>query len=120
MAFMAVFYKSLIKDLGAENRKLRSINARLKRSKKDTIEIIYPQPGITLVLTRGLSGTQNGAVFRAAHADPGATLYWHIDDEFVGQTVGEHELHVDPAPGGHVLTLIDSQGARRAQRFTVK
>jgi hypothetical protein len=45
MAFMAVFYKSLIKDLRAENRKLRSINARLKRSKKDTIEIIYPQQG---------------------------------------------------------------------------
>ena len=76
----------------------------------------YPAIGITVVE----QGTQNGAVFRAAHADPGATLYWHIDDEFVGQTVGEHELHVDPAPGGHVLTLIDSQGARRAQRFTVK
>ena len=43
MAFMAIFYKSLIKDLKAENRKLRSINAKLKRSKKDTIEIIYPK-----------------------------------------------------------------------------
>ena len=43
MAFMATFYKSLIKDLKAENRKLRSINAKLKRSKKDTIEIIYPK-----------------------------------------------------------------------------
>lgn len=43
MAFMATFYKSLIKDLKAENRKLRSINAKLKKSKKDTIEIIYPK-----------------------------------------------------------------------------
>ena len=43
MAFMAIFYKSLIKDLRAENRKLRSINAKLKKSKKDTIEIIYPK-----------------------------------------------------------------------------
>ena len=84
------------------------------------IEIIYPQPDITLVLTRSLSGEQNGAVFRAAHADPDATLYWHIDDEFVGQTRGEHELRVDPPRGEHRLTLIDEQGARRVTLFTVK
>ncbi len=43
MAFMAIFYKSLLKDLRAENRKLRSSNRMLKRSKTDTIEIIYPK-----------------------------------------------------------------------------
>ena len=43
VAFMAIFYKSLLKDLRAENRKLRSSNMMLKRSKKATIEIIYPQ-----------------------------------------------------------------------------
>ena len=43
MAFMAIFYKSLIKDLRTENRKLRSSYIMLKRSKKDTIEIIYPK-----------------------------------------------------------------------------
>jgi len=43
MAFMAIFYKSLLKELRAENRKLRSSNRMLKRSKKDTIEIIYPK-----------------------------------------------------------------------------
>lgn len=41
MAFMVIFYKSLIKDLRAENRKLRSTNTMLKRSKKDTVEVIY-------------------------------------------------------------------------------
>ena len=89
-------------------------------SAANPIEIIYPQPGLTLVLTRGLSGTQNGVVFSAAHADPGATLYWHIDDEFVGETRGEHTLRVDPAPGRHRLTLIDGQGERRVTLFTVK
>ena len=89
-------------------------------SAANPIEVIYPQPGITLVLTRGLAGTPNGAVFRAAHADPEATLYWHIDDEFVGQTRGEHTLRVDPAPGDHRLSLIDGQGERRVTLFSVK
>lgn len=41
MAFMAIFYKSLLKDLRAENRKLRSTITMLKSSKKDTVEVIY-------------------------------------------------------------------------------
>ena len=89
-------------------------------SNYNSIDIIYPQPDITLVLTRSLTGRENGAVFRAAHADAGATIYWHIDDEFIGETTGEHEMRVDPAPGRHVLTLIDEQGARRVSVFTVK
>ena len=89
-------------------------------SARSPIEIIYPQPGLTLVLTRGLSGTPGGVVFRAAHADPSATLYWHIDDTFVGETRGEHTLRVDPAPGDHRLTLIDAQGERRVTLFSVR
>ncbi len=86
----------------------------------EPIEIIYPQNGLVLVLTRGLGGTQNGVVFRAAHADPTATIYWHIDDTFVGETRGEHVLRVDPAPGDHRLTLIDEQGSRRVRLFSVR
>lgn len=43
IAFMSIFYKDLIKELRAENRSLRSTNLMLKRSHKDTIEIIYPK-----------------------------------------------------------------------------
>lgn len=43
IAFMSIFYKDLIKELREENRQLRSDNLMLKRSKKDTIEIIYPK-----------------------------------------------------------------------------
>ena len=41
IAFMAVYYKELIKELRSENRHLRSDNLMLKRSRKDTVEIIY-------------------------------------------------------------------------------
>ena len=41
LSFMAVYYGSLIKQLRAENRSLRSTNRMLKRSKKDTVEVIY-------------------------------------------------------------------------------
>lgn len=81
------------------------------------IEIVYPQHGTTIVSTRGLDGKMKGAVFKAVHSDPDAVLYWHLDDEFLGQTSGEHQLMVAPLPGEHQLTVLDGSGARRTLRF---
>ncbi|MBQ9462189.1 MAG: penicillin-binding protein 1C [Bacteroidales bacterium] len=84
------------------------------------IEIIYPQQGITVVTTVGLDGREQGMVVRAAHRDPSAVLYWHLDDEYLGSTRGDHDLLVHPAPGRHVLTVVDALGASRSVLFTVK
>ena len=84
------------------------------------IEIIYPQNDITIVTTRSLSGREQGVVVRAAHRDPTAVLYWHLDDVFVGQTTGEHDLLIRPEQGRHLLTVMDSGGASRAVTFVVK
>ncbi len=84
------------------------------------IEIIYPQQGGTVVLTVGLDGREQGVVLRAAHRDPTAELYWHLDDSFLGTTRGQHELLVRPAPGKHLLTTMDATGASRSVQFNVK
>ena len=81
------------------------------------IEIIYPQSGITIVVTRGLDGSRRGAVFRAAHASEGAEIWWHLDDEILGKTSGVHEMMVAPEPGRHLLTLVDGDGASASVVF---
>ena len=84
------------------------------------IEIIYPQQGVTVVTTIGLDGREQGIVVRAAHRDPGALLYWHLDGDYLGATRGDHALPVHPQPGKHVLVAMDANGASRAVQFTVK
>ena len=84
------------------------------------IEIIYPQQGITVVTTIGLDGREQGVVVRAAHRDPSALLYWHLDDEYLGTTRGEHDLVIHPSPGKHVLVAMDEGGSSRAVQFTAK
>ena len=84
------------------------------------IEIIYPQQGITVVTTIGLDGREQGVVVRAAHRDPSALLYWHLDDDYLGTTRGEHDLLVHPEPGKHVLVAMDANGSSRAVQFIVK
>ncbi|MBQ3723612.1 MAG: penicillin-binding protein 1C [Bacteroidales bacterium] len=84
---------------------------------RNPIEIIYPQSGVTVVPARGLDGAKKGAVLRAAHSDPDAVLYWHLDGEYLGETRGFHEMLVSPAPGPHRLTLIDGDGQSRSVSF---
>ncbi|MBO7604086.1 MAG: penicillin-binding protein 1C [Bacteroidales bacterium] len=84
------------------------------------IEIIYPQQGVTVVLTRGLDGKDQGVVVRAAHTDPATRIYWHLDDQYVGSTTSDHDLMIRPEPGKHLLTAMDANGYSRSVYFISK
>lgn len=84
------------------------------------IELIYPEPGAILYLPKGFSGKREKFVFKAAHARPDATLYWHLDETYIGETAAHHEISCSAPPGKHRLTLIDNQGNRKIISFEVK
>ena len=83
------------------------------------IEFIYPQSGTTLYLPRQLNGQVEGAVFRVAHHRPDATLWWHLDQTYVGETRFLHELRLAPPVGKHSLTVVDDKGNSLSIVFTV-
>ncbi len=83
------------------------------------IEIIYPQEGMSVAAPVALDGSSQGVIFSAAHSDPGATLFWHLDGDYLGETAhGEHKIKVVPEKGPHTLTLIDANGHIASVRFT--
>lgn len=84
------------------------------------IDLIYPEHNAVLYLPKGFSGEQESFIFKAAHGRNDATLYWHLDDEFLGETQGQHQITCRPAPGKHMLTLIDTWGNQRKIMFEVK
>ena len=49
------------------------------------IDLIYPEHGAVLYLPTGFSGQSEQFVFKAAHARPEATLYWHVDEPLFGR-----------------------------------
>ena len=83
------------------------------------VEFIYPQQGAVLSIPRQLSGAVEGVVFRAAHHNNDATLWWHLDQEYIGETRFLHELRLSPAPGPHILTVVDESGNTAAVGFTI-
>ena len=91
-----------------------------KASGDAAVQFIYPQSGAVLSLPRQLSGKVEGVVFRAAHHKTDATLWWHLDNTYVGETTFRHEMLLAPAPGRHTLTVVDQDGSTAAVRFTVE
>jgi penicillin-binding protein 1C len=66
-----------------------------------------------------MDGRLGRVVFEAAHRDPGARVFWHVDDEYHGETRDIHQLALAPPPGRHVLTLVDDTGESVRRVFTV-
>ena len=83
------------------------------------LEFIYPSQGTTLYLPRQLDGKVEGAVFRLAHRRSDATVWWHLDQSYVGETRFIHELRLAPPPGKHVVTCVDNEGNSVSVGFTV-
>lgn len=83
------------------------------------VEIVYPQEGMRVAAPVALDSRSQGVVFSAAHSDPDATLYWHLDGRYLGETVhGEHKMKVIPGKGRHTLTVVDANGHSASVRFT--
>ncbi|RHJ87642.1 penicillin-binding protein 1C [Parabacteroides sp. AM08-6] len=84
------------------------------------IELIYPEHNAILFLPKGFSDKPEKFIFKAAHARPDATIYWHIDNTYLGETTENHQISCSPTPGKHLLTLIDTWGNQRKIQFEVK
>ena len=83
------------------------------------MEFIYPNSGTRLYIPIDL-GTQRGrTVFEAVHRESGASLRWHLDDQYIGQTQTYHQQALDISTGPHVITIVDDRGNRLSHRFEV-
>ncbi len=80
---------------------------------------IYPKNGAEIYVPLELDGARGRLVAEAAHTDPGASIFWHLNERYLARTRGEHRLALAPSPGEHVLTLTDSKGASLRRSFTV-
>lgn len=87
---------------------------------REQFSIITPEHNSVVVLPRSFGGKAEKLVMKAACRDAEATLFWHLDDNYIGQTHGNHELAVIPTIGQHALTLVDGHGNKRTIIFTVR
>jgi penicillin-binding protein 1C len=83
------------------------------------IDIIYPNLDTVLYIPIGLDGLPQAVIFKAYHKKNNSTLFWHLDENYLGTTRHFHEKVLQPEPGEHTLTLVDDEGNRTFRKFKV-
>ncbi len=90
-------------------------------TEQSPLEILYPTPNSTLFLPKLFANKENNFVFRAAHSDRAATIYWHLDKQYLGATTFlGHSISCKAEKGVHRLTVVDDKGVSQTVQFTVK
>ncbi|MBL7943979.1 MAG: penicillin-binding protein 1C [Flavobacteriales bacterium] len=81
------------------------------------IGLIYPRGNAAIYLPKNLEGEWEKTVLEATHIDEGATLFWHLNNEFIGETRGIHQMEISPSPGTHLLVITDTLGRTLMRRI---
>lgn len=85
-----------------------------------TMEFIYPFANGIISIPKQLDGSAGKVVFELAHRNPQVKVYWHLDDNYVGETQHFHKKEVTAVPGKHRLTVVDEAGNSLIHNFTIK
>ena len=75
-----------------------------------SLEFIYPKENNSIFLPKDFDGTTNDLVLKIAHTKPESTLFWYLNDRFLGSTKDIHELAIKPKQGKHIITVVDEFG----------
>ena len=84
-----------------------------------SMDILYPRPNARVFVPRLLDGQQGSVVFEATHRQATASVYWHMDGNYMATTKGVHRVAVSPGNGKHRLTLVDESGNIVEQVFSI-
>ena len=83
------------------------------------LAIVYPKSQSNIYLPTLLDETEGKTIFEASHNDAQAVVYWHLDDVYMGETTGIHEMEFIPKEGSHILKIVDANGFETAVEFNV-
>ncbi len=84
------------------------------------IEFIYPPAEAGILIPRDHTGRLSNMVAEIIHRSPEEKVFWHLNDEYLGETTYIHQMPVQAPPGNNNLIVTDSEGNSRRVTFRVK
>ncbi|AXP80769.1 Penicillin-binding protein 1F [Mariniflexile rhizosphaerae] len=84
-----------------------------------TMEFIYPEENNSIFLPKDFDEKPNDLILKIAHSKPDATLFWYLNETFIGSTKDIHELAIIPKEGKHIITVVDEFGNEAKRRITI-
>lgn len=81
-----------------------------KGTEEVSMEFIYPKQSSSIYLPKNFNGQTNDLILKVAHSNPAITLFWYVDNVYVGSTKDIHNIAVQPKYGKHIITVVDEFG----------
>ncbi len=86
---------------------------------ENPMQLIWPNQDTRIYVPHELNGSLGQVVFEAAHASPGKTIFWYVDENFIGTTSNPHKMGLQPPLGKHLLVLMDENGNMLRKAFEI-
>jgi len=86
---------------------------------ENPISLIYPRRNTQLYIPTDLANERSKVVFKAVHRNPSSSLYWHLNNHYLGSTQDIHQQAIWIRAGRHTITLVDEAGHQVSQNFEV-
>lgn len=94
--------------------------ANCATSESQLMEFIYPKKNEAILLPKDMGAKTSGVVLKLAHQMADATVFWYVDERYVGKTENFHELILELEPGAYILTAVDDKGNSIQQHMEVR
>ncbi len=85
--------------------------------KVPSMEFIYPPRDARIFIPRSLQGQMMAMLPEIAHRRRNATVYWHLDNHYIGMTKYLHQTEIRVGEGEHVITAVDDEGMTVSRKF---
>ena len=83
------------------------------------MQFIYPKNVSTIFLPKDFNETINELVLKVAHSEKSSTLFWYIDQTYIGQTTDIHDIAIKPEAGTHMIVVVDNFGNEISRKITI-
>ena len=86
----------------------------------EVMAFVYPKSDAKVSIPIGIRGDRQQVVFEIAHRNPQKTIYWTLNDQFLGQTRLNHQMPIDVEKGEYRLRCVDEDGVELNRRIVVQ
>lgn len=85
----------------------------------EVMSFIYPKSDARVTIPIGIKGDRQQVIFEIAHRNPKKTIFWSLNEHFLGQTRLNHQMPIDVEKGIYRLRCVDEDGFELNRKLVI-
>lgn len=85
----------------------------------EVMAFVYPKSDAKVTIPIGIRGDRQQVIFEIAHRNPQKTVFWSLNERFIGKTRLNHQMPIDVEKGSYTLRCVDEDGVELYRKLVV-